>query len=540
MLEAPSSGLILPPLVSQLKIQDKSLRVVNLKPNWAQLRYLAIAEEQLRTTGRVRIIVLKARQLGISTITEALLFNMAFLFEGYRVLVVAHEIPASQNLLAMTHRYWDNYPFRRLYTPKSLSKNDIGWLENGSNIKVATAGNKAVGRSATIHGLHASEVAFWPEPKTAMLGLRQTIPDTEGTVIVLESTANGVGDYFHEQWLAAEDGDTEYTPLFLPWWEHPEYRASAIGLDYQPITTLTDEERVLRRMGIDDDRLAWRRWAIVNKCQNDALKFMQEYPATPEEAFLASGQNVFPGEHLKACYEPEEGVRGLLIRDGDAVRFKPASNGPLTIYRAPHRDRDWGRYMVAGDPTKTVEGDYACAQVLNRRTMEQVAVWRGRLDPATFGEELAKIGLYYNEAEVTSEIEGPGYGTIGRLIGMGYPNIWQRQNRADKAAGAMTHDTYGWSTTSQTKQLAIGWLLKYVVDHDITIHDAKTYSEMRNYVTLDNGGYGNANGEEHDDTVMSLAIGVVCHVMNAPLLPYGEETDYAPGSLEIPYERWRD
>src|SRR5690606_1578722 len=190
---------ILPPLVSQLKIQDKSLRVVNLKPNWAQLRYLAIAEEQLRTTGRVRIIVLKARQLGISTITEALLFNMAFLFEGYRALVVAHEIPASQTLLAMTHRYWDNYPFRRLYTPKSLSKNDIGWLENGSNIKVATAGNKAVGRSATIHGLHASEVAFWPEPKTAMLGLRQTIPDTEGTVIVLESTAKGVGDYFHEQ-----------------------------------------------------------------------------------------------------------------------------------------------------------------------------------------------------------------------------------------------------------------------------------------------------------------------------------------------------
>ena len=513
------------PLVSQLTIKDKNLREIRLTPNWAQQEFYDTAYRQLQTTGRIRIIVLKARQLGMSTATEALAFTLSFVFPGYRALVLAHEIPASQNLLEMTHRYWDNYPFRRLYTPKSYSKNDIGWVETGSNMKIATAGNKGAGRSSTTHFLHASEVAFYPDPKIVMLGLRQAIPDSPGTGIVLESTANGRGNYFHEEWLKAEQGETEFVPLFFPWWKHPEYRASYINIPEFHLGTLSDEEKALRRMGIDDDRLAWRRWAIINKCNGDILQFMQEYPADPEEAFLATGRNVFPGEHLKACYAPEDGVRGLMVRNGNHVEFKPASDGPLTLFRKPHDDTDWGKYIVAGDPTKTTLGDYAVAQVLNRRTMEQVAVWRGRLDPVTFAEELFKLGLYYNTALVTTEIEGPGYASIGKLIGMNYPNLWQRANKADKVPGAMTVSTYGWSTTAQTKPQAIGWLIRYVVDHAVKIHDRKTYDEMVNYVTLENGSYGNGNNEDHDDTVMSLAMAVICHITDAPLMAYGAESE---------------
>ena len=531
---------VLPALVSQLTIKDKNLNEIRLTPNWAQLEFYNTAERQLADTGRIRIIVLKARQLGMSTATEALAFTLSFVFPGYRALVLAHEIPASQNLLEMTHRYWDNYPFRQLYTPKSYSKNDIGWIETGSNMKIATAGNKGAGRSSTTHFLHASEVAFYPDPKVVMLGLRQAIPDSPGTGIVLESTANGRGNYFHEQWLAAEQGETEFTPLFFPWHKHPEYRASAINIPHYSLGKLSDEEKVLKRLGIDDDRLAWRRWAIINKCNSDLLQFMQEYPSDPEEAFLATGRNVFPGEHLKQCYQPEDGVRGLLIRDGDNITFKPASDGPLTLFRKPHEDTDWGKYLVAGDPTKTTMGDYAVAQVLNRRTMEQVAVWRGRLDPITFGEELWKLGHFYNDALVTTEIEGPGYGSIGKLIGMNYPNIWQRQNKADKVPGAMTASTYGWSTTHQTKPLAIGYLLKYVTDHAVTIHDRKTYDEMVNYITLDNGMYGNGNNEEHDDTVMSLAMGVTCHVMDAPLMAYGAESEGMADEIRDLFNNWSD
>lgn len=532
--------MLLAPMVRQLYIKDKAMRIRRLEPNWAQYRYLDLAERQLATTGRIRIIVLKARQLGISTITEALGFKLSFVFPGYKTLVVAHEIPASQNLLEMTHRYWETYPYRPLHTPKMLSRNEIGWVDTGSSMKVATAGNKATGRSSTTHFLHASEVGFWPEARTTMLGLRQAIPDTFGTAIVMESTANGRGNYFHQQWQLAEEGETEFIPLFLPWHEHPEYRGSVIGIRPSIAGRPSEDERILRKMGVDDDRLAWRRWAIINKCDGDLLNFMQEYPSTPEEAFIASGMNVFPAEHLRACFKPETGVKGLLLGDRDSAEFKAAADGPLTLFRTPVDNRDWGKYMVAGDPTKTTRGDYAVAQVLNRRTMEQVAVWRGRLDPVSFADELYKLGKYFNDAEVTTEIEGPGYSTIGKLLGMNYPNVWQRQNQADKSPGAMTRDTHGWSTTMQTKQLAIGWLLRLVVEHSTTIHDRKTYDEMSNYVTLDNGGYGNAEDEEHDDTVMSYAIGVVCHQMSPPLPAYGQELAADRENRNEMFNEWQE
>lgn len=514
----------LAPLLEKLYIQTKDLQIRPLELNWAQREFLGVVEEQLASTGRIRVIILKARQLGMSTATEALLFTLAFLFHGYRGMVIAHEVPASQNLLAMTTRYWDTYRFKKLYTPRSYSKNNLSWVESGSSLTIATAGNKAVGRSATIHGVHASEVAFWPEPEVAFGGLRQTVPNEPGTAIIIESTANGVGNFFHREWVKAENGESEFRPLFFPWWRHYEYKASWVGLPAQPLGQLSSAEKLLAKLIPADeleDRLLWRRWAIPNLCQNDPLLFMQEYPATPEEAFIASGTNVFPLERLRECYEPQDGFRGVLMRNGNEVEWRPASNGPLTIFKKPD-DSEWGRYVVAGDPTHSTFGDYAVAQVLNRRTLEQVAVWRGRCDPGTFGEELFKLGLFYNEALVTTEIEGPGYASIGTLLGMNYPKLY-RKARPDSTPGKFSGEQYGWSTTMQSKQLAVGWTLKAVMDGSLVLHDRKTFEEMSNFVTLDNGGYGNANGEEHDDTVMALAIGLTCHMLDGPVMAYGAD-----------------
>ena len=425
--------------ISRLWILNKDVQVVPLKLNWAQREYLALAEEQLRTTGRIRIIVLKARQLGISTITEALLYTMCFLHDNYKAMVIAHEVPAAQNLLEMTERYWNTYPFKDLFTTKYAGKNHLQWKETGSSIRVATAGNKGVGRSATIHGLHASEVAFWPAPETVMLGLRQTIPSSSGTVIVLESTANGMGNYYHKTWMEAEAGDSEFAPLFFPWHLHPEYTASAIGLPYSDIGTLDDEECLLRNMGISDDRLAWRRYMIRDYCQGDLLKFKQEYPTTPEEAFIASGTNVFPYHELNNAYDPQHGNRGMLVEDSSGVKFKGTSDGPLTIFKAPSSDLEYGQYLVTGDPTRSTRGDFACVQVMNRRSMEQVAEWRGRIDPVTFADIIYLLGLYYNTAIVCSEIEGPGYATIGALLAKNYPRVWNKA-RPDSTPGTMSQD----------------------------------------------------------------------------------------------------
>jgi hypothetical protein len=532
-------------LVTKLSILTKDVRVERFQLNWAQQEYLRVAQHQLETTGKIRIIVLKARQLGISTVTEALLFTLCFLYDNYKAMVIAHEVPASQNLLAMTQRYWDTYPFKQLYTTKYAGKNHLQWTETGSSIHVATAGNKGVGRSATIHAVHASEVAFWPDPEIAMLGLRQTIPQTPGTAIVLESTANGMGNYFHKMWLDAEAGESEFIPLFFPWHKHPEYTASYIGLPFDEIGELDDEERQLRQMGVSDDRLVWRRYAIRDLCQGDLLKFKQEYPATPAEAFIASGTNVFPHAELGKVYDPQPGIRGVLWEDTSGVTFKPASDGPLTVFKAPAPDSDHGQYFVAGDPTHTTRGDFAVAQVINRRTLEQVAEWRGRIDPVSFADVLFLLGHYYNTAEVVTEIEGPGYSTIGALLAKNYPRVYQKA-RPDTTPGKVSTEQYGWSTTMQSKHLMVGWLLRTVVEGSLTIHSSTLYNEMRNYVTLDNGGYGPAGGQGqvkgYDDTVMSMAMAVTCHFMSSPLMPYGELIEPVEGSLMsvAPWQEWSE
>lgn len=537
-------SLDLEALIGQLSILTKNVQVEKIELNWAQREFLAVAQRQLLTTGKIRIIVLKARQLGISTITEALLFTLCFLFHNYKALIIAHEVPASQNLLAMTQRYWDTYPFRDVYSTKYAGRNYLQWTETNSSMGVATAGNTAVGRSATIHGVHASEVAFWPEPELVMLGLRQTIPSTPGTAIILESTANGMGNYFHEQWLKAERGESEFEPLFFPWHKHPEYTAEAIGMAGKPLGELDDEERALREMGVSDSRLIWRRHAIRDLCMGDLLKFNQEYPSTAEIAFTASGTNVFPHAELTAVYDPAPGSRGTLYEDSSGVHFKVASDGPLTVWKAPSPDPDHGQYFVAGDPTHSTRGDFAVAQVINRRTLEQVAEWRGRIDPVSFASVLFNLGKFYNTAEVVTEIEGPGYSTIGALLTKGYPRLYNKA-RPDTTPGKMSQDQFGWSTTLQSKHWAIGMLLRAVVDGSLTIHSAQLYNEMRNYVTLDNGGYGPAtgNGREkgYDDTVMAMAIAVTCHFMSSPLGPYGAMTEFVDGSLDMgdpPWSSW--
>ena len=505
--------MLLEPLVSNLTILDKNFTLRKLTPNWAQREFLQAAEQQMRDMGRIRIIVLKARQLGISTIAEAILFSLCFAFEDYRAMAIAHEVPASQNLLAMAQRYWDNYTFKRLYTTKYAGKNHLAWTETRSSIHVATAGNKAVGRSSTVSGCHASEVAFWPDPEIAMLGLRQTIPQSFGTALILESTANGMGNYFHTMWEEAEAGQSEFKPLFFPWHRHPEYKASVIGLPYNALGRLDEDERALQLMGVSDDRLGWRRWAIKNLALNDIMKFRQEYPSTPAEAFVSSGTNVFPLVALNAVYEPEAGIKGQLVTDARSVTFQPRDDGPLTIYRRPHPDPNVGSYLVAGDPTRTTQGDFACAQVINRRTFEQVAEWRGRVDPVTFADVLFDLASFYNTALLSTEIEGPGYSTIGALMAKNYPRLYLRQ-RPDTIS--LQSNQYGWSTTMQTKHQMIGWMLRAIIEGSARFHSAQLFKESRIYVTLPGGGYGPADVKFHDDTVMAMAQAITCNVTEAP------------------------
>ena len=525
--------LRLRPLTERLTIQKKDLKVepIDLADPfaWAQLAFLKEIERQYNLGLPVRIIVLKGRQIGISTCTEGTLFNWTFIHPGTRSLVIAHETKAAQHLFDMTKLMWEEWPFNGLYTEKHNTVKSLAWVETRSSMSVATAKNAGSGRSFTYHAVHCSECAFWEDPERLMVGLNQSVPYKHGTIVVLESTANGVGNWYHEEWNRAVHGESQYVPMFFPWFMHEDYSF--------PNTTLQEwelnkEERELlhdgvyfngQRFRLTLGQLAWRRHTIMNDCLGDVEMFYQEYPCTPNQAFLSTGRNVFPLERLDEHTQEQVGVKGMLVNDNGRITFVRDASGPLTIFKAPGRDPVLSKYVVAGDPTKTTYGDAACIQVLNRFTFEQVAVFHMHLDAVPFAHEIMKLGYFYNEAIVNTEIEGPGYATIGVILDNGYPDVWQHR-WGDKAPGKVSQ-SYGWSTNYQRKHWAIE-KVKFLLAQKggLKIHDALTHDQMENYVYQENGEMGPASDRLNDDAVMALAIAIVTTLTEAQL-PHEEYTD---------------
>lgn len=552
------------PFMNKLHIANKTGRDLMLGDVMAppQLDLIQRVEADINNKKPVRYLILKARQIGMSTIIEGLMFFHAMAKQNFRGTVLTHHNSGSRHLLGMTKYYFDSFWAKNAYKPKFAAQNQLAWHGIGSHIIVQTAGSPEAGRGQTPHFLHASEVAFWKEPEVLMTSVSQSISREPGTSIFLESTANGVGGYFYNTWEAAVTGQTQFTPVFYPYWLHPSYTAHHIGLGFMAEGTMTpadDEERFLVKwlrngrkvngvnypaMDVDEikSRLVWRREILGTECQGDINKLHQEYPANPEEAFIATGTNVFDLGRLRKVYEPVEGDRGRLLRDGGSVRFIKDNSGPLEIYRYPSNRGEFGWYMIGGDGKKATqsvsgsEGDYCCAQVLDRKTWDQCARWRGRLDQNSFGEQMILLGQYYNNAMLAPETGIGGPGVAAHIIARGYPNIWQHR-KATKMPG-FVDNTFGWISSAQTKPEAIGNLQSAI--HDATderamglgiglrVHDPITYAEMKNYVVLPDGGYGNADGvKEHDDTVMALAIALTCTKYEAAMIA-GDSKYQAP------------
>lgn len=506
------------PWTEKLTIQKKDLRVerIDLQESfaWAQDALRLEIERQYNLGLPVRIIVLKGRQLGVSTMSEGTLFNWTFLHPGTRSLVIAHETKAAQHLFDMTKLMWEEWPFNPLYTEKHNTVKSLSWVETRSSMSVATAKNAGSGRSFTYHAVHCSECAFWDEPERLMVGLNQSVPYKHGTIMILESTANGVGNWFHEEWQRACHGDSQYVPLFFPWFDHEEYSIPTTTLQHHDLVKA--ERDLATRHKLTLGQLAWRRHTIKNDCLNDELQFQQEYPCTPNEAFLSTGTNAFPLDRLDEHYENEKGVQGMLVNNNGRIEFIRDSTGPLTIFKAPGKDPIMSKYVVAGDPSKTTYGDGACIQVLNRFTFEQVAVWHGHIDPVPFAHKLMELAFYYNTAMLNCEIEGPGYGTIGVILDNSYPDVWQHR-WADRAPGKLS-TTFGWSTNYQRKHWAISKVIFLLGQKGgLLVHDERTYDQMTSYVHLPNGELGPASYRQYDDAVMALAIAVVSTMTEAQL-----------------------
>ena len=273
-----------------LKIRPKSGSIVDFKLNSAQKFIHSKIEEQRSKDGYVRAIILKGRQQGCSTYTEARFYWIVSQSWGKQAFILTHQQAATDNLFGMVQRYHDYCPEIVKPSTSSASSKELCFDVLDSGYKVGTAGSKGVGRSSTIQLFHGSEVAFWPHAPEHASGIMNAIPHGMGTEIILESTANGIGNYFHDQWQAAARGESDFIPIFVPWHWQEEYSVKS-----KNEIVLTDyEKEIQEKYELSEGQLNWRRRKIVEfEGVGGETLFKQEYPFTPEEAFQVSSQESF-------------------------------------------------------------------------------------------------------------------------------------------------------------------------------------------------------------------------------------------------------
>jgi hypothetical protein len=280
-----------------LTIRTKEGKLEPFTLNKAQRYVHAKVQEQIEKTGKVRAIVLKGRQQGMSTYIEGRYYWKVTHNFGKRAFILTHDASATSNLFEMAKRYYENCHDYVKPSLKTSNANELLFDKLDSGYKIGTAGNQSVGRSSTIQYLHASEVAFYQHADEHAKGIMQAVPDVSGTEVFIESTANGVGNWFHRQWQLAESGQSEYIALFVPWFWQDEY-TTEVPEDFKK----TEEESELARAyNLTDGQLVWRRKKIIefsSTGRDGESSFKQEYPCNPNEAFQAAVDNVFINSEL--------------------------------------------------------------------------------------------------------------------------------------------------------------------------------------------------------------------------------------------------
>lgn len=456
-----------------LRVRNKRGRLVALRPNRAQREYARRATQ--------RNLVLKARQLGITTYIAARFFLQTITRPGTLTVQVAHDQRSAEKIFRIVHRFLENLPEALRQSALETSRANIRQIvfpRLDSEYRVETAADPSAGRGLTIQNLHGSEVARWPRDAAATLAsLRAAVvPDGE---IVLESTPNGAAGCFYEEWQNA--GVTGYTQHFLPWWYEPAYVVRGARVD-----DLSEEERgLIEAHGLSEEQIAFRRLKRAEFRQRAA----EEYAESAAQCFLASTDCLFDVERvlrrLSELGAPTE------VRD----------NGCLEVLLPPQADR---RYVIGADPAGGgSEGDFACAQVVELQTGMQCAELRGHFGPQEFAGRVARLAREYNEALVAVERNNHGHAVVAHLQrGENYLHLFEQGGKA------------GWLTTSVSRPRMLSGLEAALANSPGLFLGRRLLDECRTFVRREDGSAAAASGA-HDDCVMAMAIALAAREESA-------------------------
>lgn len=515
-----------------LKIKTKDSEIIPFKLNKPQLKLYDLLKRQSEAGKPQRVIILKARQMGFSTLTEAILFKRTATKANVNSGIIAHKDDATTNLFNMSKLFLEELPEQLKPKTKASNAKEIIFDDRDGNglrskVKCMTAGGDGIGRSDTFQNLHLSEVSSWTHAKEILDGLLQAVPNKPNTLIIIESTAKGY-DYFKELWDKACDGENDFEPLFCAWWELDEYRLPCGGLE------LTEEEQELKELyNLDNEQIAWRRWCIRNNCGNDVNTFKQEYPSCPEEAFLASGECIFDKDIIvsqiehnrplisgwkrgefeyKKTMHPVRNEKGEVVaidKKISDIKFVEKENGLITIHQEPSVKRNADneiiakrRYTIGGD-TAGLGLDYYTAKVVADDTQETVATLRKqRIDEDKYADQVYCLGKYYHDALIGLETNY-SYAPTKELVELDYPNLYQRKRY--ETTTREIQKVFGFETNRLTKPIILQSLVTTMRENVAAECDITTLKEMLTFVRKENGKQEAQEGY-HDDLVMAKAI----------------------------------
>jgi hypothetical protein len=344
-----------------LYIRTKGDGVRPLVLNDAQKYIHSRIQDQIERTGKARAIILKGRQQGASTYVEGRYIWRVTHNKGVRAFILTHDGESTNALFEMTERYYENLPEFAKPSLGASNAKELQFSALDSGYKIGTAGNKAVGRGQTIQYFHGSEVAFWMNASEHTKGIMQAVPDAAGSEVIWESTANGVGNFFHEQWKLAEKGLSEFEAIFVPWFWQREYtKEPPEGFK------LTREEEPLREMyKLSPGQMYWRRVKIAELTTDgvDGEKaFKQEYPMNAAEAFQVSGgDGLIQAEHCMKARADKSTGSGPLV-----VGVDPSRGGDRFAIIRRHGRRMYGMESYKGEQCNSLGKNVSiCKRILD-------------------------------------------------------------------------------------------------------------------------------------------------------------------------------
>jgi hypothetical protein len=519
-----------------LRLRDRAGSRKPLECWPSQLKLNAAIQKQRKQGKPVRIRALKTRRSGFTVGATSQIFHETPFFPGRRALIVAdHYDPAALEAFDYVKQFQEGYtPFARhgvsIGLPELVSDagEAMGWA-NHSEVAVYSA-DRAEIRGGGFHWALFDEVAFWRAARLTLRSARSMVPELPETGIIEQSTANGEGDEWWELCKKAMDPATAegWLFVFFGWLEDPNNRMrfEHVADEAQLRKTMDREEHALLEMhNATVEQLHWRRWKIRTTFDGHVDDFHQEYPTTPDQAFLRSGRPALTisslirmpawkepavGELEEVDEYPQKRLRFVLREPG----------GALTIGKLPGPARS---YVIGADPSKGVDvsgdkrgsdPDWSVAPVLDQATGEQVAQLRGRIRPVPFAEAVCMLGRFYNWAFLVPEANDAGF--IDALLRWSYGSgathyplerIYARRRDPTDRRSAQPEDI-GFETTAATRPWLISALDDAMRELTIVIRSPIAQSECRTFVTKPTGKVEHQVGC-HDDCVLALALAVI-------------------------------